>query len=270
MLMGYEKASDEILVMKQQSSSYDTLVYVACECFLAAVECLIMSQIWEKVDEEKYAIMDVYKSRMEICGDTDQCATWVVQHCVPQRRRPSTDRTYSYSSFKSYHHNYGISNSSGVKPKTNSHTNSNSVDHHSNSGILRSHKSKGSVSPTLSKRSRESKDSGYGSKSQSKELPEIVPGRQRSEEIAPEDLYGHGRQTCDNSVAQLTMNMHQLHLRDSRTGARLHTDSVASEEDDVFTAKTMDDHLRESEKVCKEYGTGTFTWVSRPWQFVNA
>ena len=53
MLMGYEKASDDILVLKQQASSYDTLVYVACECFLAAVECLIMTQIWEKVDEDR-------------------------------------------------------------------------------------------------------------------------------------------------------------------------------------------------------------------------
>ena len=253
MLMGYEKASDEILVMKQQSSSYDTLVYVACECFLAAVECLIMSQIWEKVDEEKYVIIDVYKSRMEICGDIEQCSTWVVQHCVPQRRRPSTDRTHSYNSFNSYHHNYGISNSSGAKPKSNSHNNSNSIDHHSNSGILRSHhKSKGYASPTMSKRSRESRDSGYGSKSASKELPEVVPGRQRSEEIAPEDLYGHGRQVCDNNVAQLTMDMHELHLRDSRTGARLHTDSGISEDaDDVFTAKTMDDHLRDSEKYVR-------------------
>ena len=258
MLMGYEKASDEIVVMKQQSSSYDTLVYVACECFIAAVECLLMSQIWEKVDEDKYSIMDVYKSRMEICGDADQCATWVVQHCVSQRRRSSSDRCHNYNSFNSYHHNYGISNSnsSGAKPKSNSHSNSNSVDHHSsNSGILRSHKSKGgSGSPTLTKRSRESRDSGYGSKSASKELPEIVPGRQRSEEIAPEDLYGHGKQVGDNNVAQLGMNMHELHLRDGRTGARLHTDSGLGPEDgvdDVFTAKTMDDHLRETEKYMK-------------------
>ena len=271
MLMGYEKASDEILVMKQQSSSYDTLVYVACECFIAAVECLLMSQIWEKVDEDKYSIMDVYKSRMEICGDPDQCATWVVQHCVAQRRRlSSSDRSHNYNSFNSYHHNYGISNSnSGAKPKTNhSHVNSNSVDpnHHttaSNSGILRSHKSKGgSGSPTLTKRSRDSRDSGYGSKSASKELPEVVPGRQRpGDEIAPEDLYGHGRQACDNNVAHLAMDMHELHLRDGRTGARLHTDSgglpPSGEEppsDDVFTAKTMDDHLRESQKYVKGMG----------------
>lgn len=258
--MGYEKASEDILVLKQQSSSYDSLVYVACECFLAAVECFIMTQIWEKVDENKYAILDVYRSRMEVCGDVEQCSTWVVQHCVPQRRPvPAEPRTHNYNSFNSYHHHYIRSSSSGAKPKVNAHystTNSNSVtDHHSNNESGKSKKSsRGTASPTLTKKSRESKDSGHGSKSTSKELPDIAPGRLKSEEIAPEDLYGQGKQACDNSIAQLSMEKHELYLRDSRTGVKLQTDSGAGSDsaDDLYVAKSMDDHLKQSEKYLKE------------------
>ena len=220
MLMGYEKVSEDILVLKQQSSSYDSLVYVACECFIAAVECLVMTQIWEKVDEDKYAALDVYRSRMEVRGDIDQCATWVVQHCVakplPPNRKPQqqyaaaaatasvshqeynneTTSTGSASLNRYRHHHYNISNTTtnvnnntGAKPKTTT-SNANSLNNSSTDGVRskKSGKASGSKSPSLTKKSR---DSGYSSKSASKELPDIAPGRLRSDDIPPEALYGH-------------------------------------------------------------------------------
>lgn len=155
--------------------------------------------------EHRFAILDVYKSRMEVCGDVEQCATWVVQHCVPARKAllPSSGgaenhhhhpRGGRHDSLHSYRrHNYtSVTSGSGAKPKTN---NANAVDRDNNaSDGVKAKKSKGSSSPSLTKRSRDSKDSGYGSKAVSKELPEVVPGRLRSDEIAPEDLYGHGKQ----------------------------------------------------------------------------
>ncbi len=238
-------ASSNLLVLKQQTSgSHDTLVYVACECFLAAVECMLMAQIWDKVGRGKYSGLDVYKSRMDLNGDVDHCATWVVQHSVPQRRSVAEARLNS-GTFYRYHTNYGINNNAtGARPKANS----NSTANHNDSGILRPSRS-GLTSPSSQRKTRESRDSGYGSKSTSKELPDMIPGREslsprnRSmDEISPEELYGHGSQVCDNSLAQLNIGMHSLDLRHGHQG---HTGG--STNNDIFEARTMDDHLRHSQ-----------------------
>lgn len=49
------------------------------------------------------------------------------------------------------------------------------------------------------------------------------------------------------------MEKHELLLRDARTGARLHADSSPAQqgaalEDDLFVAKSVEDHIKQSER----------------------
>ena len=83
-MMGYEQLDSARLVLKKVSSP-DHLLYVACECYVAAVECILMTRTLERVEVVNYILKDVYQCRQECCGDVDAAVLWITDNCTPSK-----------------------------------------------------------------------------------------------------------------------------------------------------------------------------------------
>ena len=90
-MMGYEQLDAARLVLKRASSP-ENLLYVACECYIAAMESMLMMRILERVEVVNYVLSDVYRSRRECRGDVDMAVLWITDNCEPSRTSPPRQR----------------------------------------------------------------------------------------------------------------------------------------------------------------------------------
>lgn len=90
-MMGYEQLDSSRLVLKRASSP-ENLLYVSCECYVAACECMLMTRILERVEVVNYVLNDVYRARRECRGDVDMAVLWITDNCEASRNSPPRQR----------------------------------------------------------------------------------------------------------------------------------------------------------------------------------
>ncbi len=80
-MLGYTQQGSHQLVYSQPLDMKHIRI-MACESFIAAIECKLMFSIIERA-YQVYSIQDVYTSRVDCSGGVVKCVKWITENCVP-------------------------------------------------------------------------------------------------------------------------------------------------------------------------------------------